>query len=289
VVPAFNGYKDAHYGLMVNAMKVVNGNDNLRRRIYFGIVSAILFLGAASTELSAEEAVTSVAVNDEIRISRSLRIPERSEEKHSNLETSSDSYKALSSSGTRVSPSNKHGVSNDFWFYTADVVLFNDDDFDNYHWGIDLLFDADTYYDVADVYAVVYLSYENGPWDEYVVTESFSIYGASGDDEYVLVSELVSGYPTGYYDILIELFDAYDGAFLTSYGPEDTSELSLLPLEDSTRDDPHFDRPIVVSHGGGGAADWWMISMMLLLMLGTSLRNNREYWQKASGRPANID
>ncbi len=45
----------------------------------------------------------------------------------------------------------------DFWFYTADVVLFNDHDNDGYYHGIDLLFDADTYFAAADVYAVVYL------------------------------------------------------------------------------------------------------------------------------------
>jgi hypothetical protein len=180
-------------------------------------------------------------------------------------------------SGTRTSPSGKHNAANGFWFYTADIVLFNDDDLDGFYWGIDLLFDADTYYEVADVYAVVYLSYEGGPWNEYAVTDSFSIFGASGGDEYVLVTELMSGYPTGYYDVLIELFDSYDGAFLASFGPEDTSELSFLPLEDANQDDPHIDNPVVVIHGGGGTISWWMISVMLLLLLGTSLRNNRKH------------
>ncbi len=277
-------------------MTAVKGNNSLCRRIYFGIVSAMLFLSAASTELSAEEATTTVGETDEIRISRSLRNlervrgnPERKREKYSQLEKSDDSYKALSLSGTRASPSGQQSAADDFWFYTADVVLFNDDDFDGFYWGIDLLFDADTYYDVADVYAVVYLSYEGGPWNEFAVTDTFSIFGASGDDEYVLVTELVSGYPTGYYDILIELFDAYDGAFLADFGPDDTSELSLLPLEDANRDDPHFDDPVVVVHGGGGATSWWMISLMLLLLLGTSLRNNRKRRQEAPIRKSKFD
>jgi hypothetical protein len=138
------------------------------------------------------------------------------------------------------------------------------------------------------VYAVVYLSYEGGPWNEYAVTDSFPIFGASGEDEYVLVSELMSGYPTGYYDLLIELFDSYDGAFLASFGPEDTSELEFLPLEDARRDDPHYDRVVVVRHGGG-AVSWWMISMMLLLLLGTSLRNDRQCRQKAPGAQRKFD
>ena len=125
-----------------------------------------------------------------------------------------------------------------FWFYTADIELFNDLDRDGYYTGIDLLFDADTSYVAADVYAVIYLSYEYGPWNEYAETEDFTLLGASAVDEYIVETELVSGYPTGSYDILIELYDAYDNRFLASFGPEDTSELALLPLEDSTRDTP---------------------------------------------------
>ncbi len=271
-------------------MNAVNGYDSLGRKFYAGMVTAILFLSAVSTELSAEEAAATIGDTDEIRVSRSLRgSRDRIREKNSKLETTEDSYKALALSGTRSSPSEKQSAGNDFWFYTADVILFNDNDFDGYYWGIDLLFDADTYYEVADVYAVVYLSFQGGPWNEFAVTESFPIFGATSDDEYVLVTELVSGYPTGDYDLLIELFDSYDGAFLAEFGPEDTSELSFLPLEDANRDDPHFDDPVVVIHGGGGATGWWMISMMLLLLLGTSLRNNRERRQKAPIRRSEFD
>ncbi len=285
-----NGTKNVSYGRKVNVMNAVKGNISLGRKFYIGVVSAILFFSAASTELSAEEAATTLGDTDKIRVSRSLRgNPDRIREKYSKLEKSDDNYKALTLSGTRSSPSGKQNAGDDFWFYTADVVLFNDDDFDGYYWGIDLLFDADTYYDVADVYAVVYLSYEGGPWNEVAVTESFPIFGATSDDEYVLVTELMSGYPTGDYDLLIELFDSYDGAFLADFGPEDTSELSFLPLEDANQDDPHFDDPVVVVDGGGGATSWWTISMMLLLLLGTSLRNNRMRRQKAPIRRSKLD
>ncbi len=271
-------------------MIAVNGYNSLSRKFYVGMVSAILFLSAASTELSAEEAADSVGDTTDIRVSRSLRGNRDSvREKNSKSEKSDNNYKALTLSGSRSSPSGQQIVGSDFWFYTADVILFNDDDFDGYYWGIDLLFDADTIYDVADVYAVVYLSFEDGPWNEVAITETFPLFGATSDDEYVLVTELVSGYPTGSYDVLIELFDAIDGAFLVDFGPEDSSELSFLPLEDANRDDPNFDRPVVLVHGGGGATGWWMISMMLLLLLGTSLRNNRVRRQKAPVRRSKLD
>ena len=64
------------------------------------------------------------------------------------------------------------GVSTDpdFWFYDVDVALFADADRDGYYWGIDLLFDADTNYGAADVFAVLYLSYDGGPWNASVLS-----------------------------------------------------------------------------------------------------------------------
>lgn len=155
--------------------------------------------------------------------------------------------------------------NNDFWFYSADVVLFNDNDGDGFYHGIDLLFDADTYYDFAEVYAVVYLSLEGGPWSEYAATDNFTISGASADDEYVVVTELVAGYPSGSYDLLIELFDTFDGSFVASYGPADTSALAFLQLEDIERDAPQGGTTIIVTEQGGGGSLGWLSLLTLLL------------------------
>ncbi len=173
------------------------------------------------------------------------------------------------SSQQKLSGGGSQASSIDFWIYDADVDLYSDLDRDGYFAGIDLLFDADTNYSVADVYAVIYLSYEFGPWNEYVTTQDFTIYGASSDDEYIVDTELVSGYPTGDYDILIELFDAYDGTFLASFGPEDSSELSYLPLEDIGHDTPQSTTVIVTE--GGGSVSW----LLLLSILGVAAVRRR--------------
>jgi hypothetical protein len=217
---------------------------------------------------------------------------------------STDEYESLVTSGSRSKSNTRGGFAKldsgtlgsgtattqsgslDFWFYEADVQLFNDDDRDGYFHGIDLLFDADTIYSAAEVYAVVYLSLDFGPWNEYGVTEDFRIFGASGTDEYVLVTELMSGYPTGDYDLLIELFDADDNSFLTSFGPDETSALSFLPLEDFNRDAPIDDIPIAVSHGGGGAADAWTIGILLLLLV---VRAARKIWRHRNDALVRID
>ena len=162
--------------------------------------------------------------------------------------------------------------NNDFWIYAADVVLFGDDDNDGYFYGIDLLFDADTIYSSAFVYAVLYLSFDGGPWNEYTVTEDFRIDGATADDEYVVVTELQSGYPTGSYDLLIELFDADTGEFLTDYGPELNSDLGFLPVEDFNRDAPTFDRPVTVTRQGGGGGGMGVATLFVFAALLLSRR-----------------
>ena len=159
----------------------------------------------------------------------------------------------------------------DFWIYDASAELYSDLDRDGYYHGIDLSFDADTVYTSADVYAVVYLSYDFGPWNEYSSTDDFTIFGASGDDEYFIATELASGYITGDYDILIELFDAYDGSFVASFGPEDSPELSYLPLEDAGRDTPPR-TTVVVSEGGGGSLG--LLGLLALLAV-TGVRGAR--------------
>lgn len=212
---------------------------------------------------------------DETRSSRSLHVRQGGRANRESGTETVDTYEGLRQTGPRVKPSasaktgtdmtQAESAAFDFWIYEADVILFADDDRDGYYHGIDLLIDADTIYSAADVYAVVYLSLEGGPWNEYAATEDFTLFGASGDDAYVLVTELMSGYPRGSYDLLVELFDAWDGSFLASLGPEDSSELAYLPLEDFDRDEPQ----VTISHGhsGGGATGFWLLLSLLAFAL----------------------
>lgn len=173
------------------------------------------------------------------------------------------------STSTSASSATMRAVNEEFWFYDARVDLYSDYDNDGYFNEIKVTFDVDTIYSVADVYAVIYLSYEFGPWNELTDTDDFTIYGASGDDEYFIETELVSGYPTGSYDVLIELFDTYDGSFVATIGPEDSSELSYLPLEDVGRDTPYNTTTVIVTEGGG-ALSW--LGLLSLLGVTTLLR-----------------
>ena len=237
-------------------------------------VIALLIAIALLIVISATSAAAVVESDGDKRISNSTHFQGDGRENAVAIKESRDEYEALGSSGesrektrsrtpSKSSSLQSASANDDFWFYLVDVELYGDSDRDGYYSGIDLLFDVDTYYSVADIYAVAYLSFEGGPWEEYAVTEDFTIFGASGSDDYVIVTDLVSGYPRGDYDILIEVFDADTSEFLAWYGPEDTSALAFLPLEDMERDAPAPETRVIVNSGGGGASD-----VLLLALLG---------------------
>ena len=166
---------------------------------------------AAADEASGDEGAAKPRVSETIHFKDGGRANERDPSKGI---VSNDEFDALKTGGERgktatkpssatTGPTQSQSSGFDFWFYDADVDLFYDDDGDGYYYGVDLWFDADTIYSSAEVYAVVYLSFEGGPWNEYAASEDFTLHDTSATDDYVLVTELISGYPTGEYDLLL--------------------------------------------------------------------------------------
>ncbi|MCU7906410.1 MAG: choice-of-anchor H family protein [Candidatus Thiodiazotropha sp. (ex Epidulcina cf. delphinae)] len=139
-----------------------------------------------------------------------------------------------------------HAAARTFSIFDAQTVISRDDDDDGYHHRLKVSFDADLSGDRAWVYAKLYLSLEGGPWNHYFTTDSFPIETDSGRDDYEVVTRLLDGYPTGYYDVLIELYDEEADLPVVNYGPYEDRDLSVLPLEDSHRDADD-------GYGGSGA------------------------------------
>ncbi len=245
------------------------------RQILWLTLMAFMVFGAAVAEAADEPrvSITTQGLKSDVDKGQGRVSQDEFNAGTSTGKRSESSKGAAGTSGQAKATAGAQRTANtDFWFYTVDVELFTDKDRDGYFSGIDLLFDADTIYSAADVYAVVYLSLDGGPWEEYAVTDDFTLFGASSEDEYVIVTDLVAGYPTGSYDILIELFDSFDGAFVADIGPADTSELAFLPLEDADRDTPaQGGSTIVVNQGGGGALGW-----LLLLALTAAVARRRQ-------------
>jgi len=154
-------------------------------------------------------------------------------------------------------------VINEAYFASVDLVLDGDFDGDGHYYVIDLEWDADTIFAAMDVYAVVWLSFEGGPWEEFITTDVYTLEGNSTLDFYRVESELQQGYPRGYYDVLLELYDPGSGLLLAEIGPVDTAALDELPLEDAGRDSIFIGGG---DHGHGGSLG--LYSTVALMGLG---------------------
>ena len=156
--------------------------------------------------------------------------------------------------------------------YDVSTELISDFDYDGYFHRYSVVIDVDTIFHSSYIYAELFLSYEGGPWNYYASSDNYLIHGDSELDTFIIETELADGYPAGYYDLRIEIYDAETGAWLTSVGPYDDTSLSVLPLEDSYFDSPReaawypVETEIVVaSHGGSNS--WLMLSLPLLLII----------------------
>ena len=122
--------------------------------------------------------------------------------------------------------------SNEFEFFDSWVSLDSDFDGDGYYSEFSLSFDADTVYSSADVYAEVYLSLEGGSWLHLYTSDDFSIYSNSETDSYSVSFGLNFDYPTGEYDVLVDLYEVGYSGVVATIGPDDDGDLYALPLED---------------------------------------------------------
>jgi hypothetical protein len=164
-----------------------------------------------------------------------------------------------------------HPSGRAFSIFDAQAVMTLDDDGDGFYHRLRVNFDPDVDGGEAWVYARLFLSHEGGPWNHYFTTEVFPIYGDESDDAYEVVTRLLDGYPTGYYDVLIELYDADYDLLVVNYGPYEDQDLAVLPLEDSYRDSDDDD-------GGGGAIGVGFLLLGLLGMMRNSHDRGRRFW-----------
>ena len=240
----------------------------------------ILSLLALATVALAVSAPARASAEEPARFSRSAegRATASTELREQLVSAPVSEHEAIIADGPRVSPgrttSGKRigsaagtGIrlashdSVDFVIYDASSELFYDLDRDGFFHGFAITFDADVSAGWADVYARLYLSRNGGPWNLYFTTRVFSILDADSGDAYEVVTDLDTGYPTGDYDVLIELYDADSGDFLTDYGPADDASLAWLPLEDAGLDIPYYEHGY---HGGGGTGPALLVFLALL-------------------------
>jgi hypothetical protein len=129
--------------------------------------------------------------------------------------------------------------ASDFWFFDAGSVLITDRDGDGFHSEFRIRFDADVISGSAVVYARLYLRRAGDQdWLLYHETDDFSIFEDDGDDDYFVTTKLDDGWPTGDYDVLIDLYESGFSGIVATIGPVDSGALALLPLEETGLDLP---------------------------------------------------
>jgi len=155
--------------------------------------------------------------------------------------------------------------------FDAATGLISDFNADGFYHRFSVAIDADTIYPTSYVYAELYLSYEGGPWNHYASSDAYHIHADSEMDIFTIETELADGFPPGYYDVRIELYDADTDDLLLSYGPYDDASLSALPLEDSYYDDLYRDAvypvetEVIIAGHGHGSMSWWLLMLPALL------------------------
>lgn len=158
------------------------------------------------------------------------------------------------------------------------TTLLIDSDVDNHYSRFRITFDPDADFDGTYVYAKFWVRPLGGDWIEEHVSEDFLVDSSGTEDVYSLTADWVSGYPTAYYDVQIDLHDAATGALVASAGSE-RPELSRIPLEDQARDTRVSPPPpsggggdtTSRERGGGGAVTIWMMLGLGLLAIGRTL------------------
>lgn len=138
-------------------------------------------------------------------------------------------------------------IYQEFWIYDAWVEFYSDDDRDGYFNHFSVEFDADTDFNSATVYARLYLGKEE-VFKEYHATSNFNIYSDNDSDSFVVESELLNGFASADYEVLIELYDAYSDELVAVYDGYNDADLYLLPLESNEFETVQV--VVVREHGG---------------------------------------
>ena len=155
------------------------------------------------------------------------------------------------------------------------TTLLIDDDADGHYSKFRIDFDPDADFDGTFVYAEVWVRAQGGEWIQEHVSDDFLVDASGDDDVYSLTADWISGYPTAFYDVQIDLRDADTGALVASAGSE-RDELSRIPLEDQARDTRVNPPPpnggggdsSSRERGGGAIGGWFAMALLMLLALG---------------------
>jgi hypothetical protein len=175
--------------------------------------------------------------------------------------TTANSKKGAQAKILSVRPEAK-AFNQEFWIFDAWVEFYSDNDRDGYFNHFSVEFDADTEYSSAEVYARLYLG-KDEVFKEYHTTSIFSIFSDNSDDSFVVESELLNGFSSAEYEVLIELYDAYSDELVAVLDGNDDADLYLLSLESKEYETPQV---IVIREHGGSVSLWGLLLLPVLFI-----------------------
>jgi hypothetical protein len=204
------------------------------------------------------QALSLVSSGTESRKSRVQVIKERNEE-FSKKNTSSQKR-------TSVATLSDNYVR--FDIYSASSRLLEDFDYDGFFQTFSVTFDADIFGNYAGeralVFADLYLSRNGGPWELYFTTDPFVIKDDSSEDQFEVITTLDSGYRTGNYDVLIDLYEIGYSDIVSTISSNDVDALYALPLESADRDE-YYPNDIYVS--GGSVSIFGLLALTSIIAM----------------------
>lgn len=228
---------------------------NITTRISFaGLLCAIsLSAFAQSDEVLVSRSIGKLVADDSIDLSQEV--------KSQDLVSSTASDTTITTDNMLNRTANRDDQF--FTIYEGDVDLLSDLDGDGFHHRLNVSFDVDVDYDGATVYAKLFLSREGGPWVQYHTTDLFSIFEDDASDTYEVTTELVDGYFTGYYSVLIEVYSLNHDYMVASEILDHHNLGKDVMLEDLSRDEVMYyeEVEVYVTHGAGS------FSLLIWLLL----------------------
>jgi len=137
----------------------------------------------------------------------------------------------------------------DFWIYDSYVTLTADIDYDGYYSSFTLEFDVDTIYQSAPIYAVIYTS-TSEEFTPFYTTNVYNIYGDNTQDAIIIENDLVTGFPSNEYELMVVIYDADTDEVLAVSDGTDDADLAYLSLESENYEYVETVEVVVVEHGG---------------------------------------
>jgi hypothetical protein len=268
-----------------NATKTVN-SKSLKRLLLLITVSFLPFTQVTASEINTVQyTVSHGVVKNDIDDKQRINIIEKNK-----LTKLSDQLSGKASAKTRasilndqkqtLSKVNKGELSQraksdhyaEFSIYSATSFLHEDYDGDGYYQTFSVIFDADIYSytesQLGEVYALLYLSKNGGPWTHYFTTDNFIIEGDTDLDEYEVITTFVSGYSSDHYDVLIDLYQVGYSDIVASLSSDDSDALYALPIESAEYDEPYIE----VVEVTGGSMNWLILIILSSLFIRLTTR-----------------